>query len=60
MNLEQAVAEYEEMVKEKEKAEHEEYVKSLIDYAEFCQAIADVLTKSAQEALLEAAKESTE
>lgn len=60
MNVEAAAEAYEEKRKEKEKLAHDEYVNQLIDYAEYCQALADVLTKEAQAALLEAEKESAE
>lgn len=60
MNLEAAADALEEKRKEKEKLAHDEYVNSLIDYAEYCQKLADVLTKEAQAALIEAEKESAE
>lgn len=60
MGIEAAKDARKERIARKEEMEHEEYVNALIDYAEYCQALADVLTKEAQAALLEAEKESAE
>ena len=60
MNIEALAEAYEEQRKEKEKMVHDDYVKHLIDYATYCQSLADVLTKESQAALLEAEKETAE
>ena len=60
MGIEAAKDARKERIAQREEMAHEEYVNALIDYAEYCQALADVLTKEAQAALIEAEKESAE